>query len=313
MNKKPRNLAASFRARLLALAKERREDFQFVLGRWVVERFLYRLGVSSERDRFVLKGAMLFIAWSGKLHRPTRDIDLLGFGPSGVSEVVDAIRTVCQVRTEDGLEFDLRGIEGEHIREEAVYEGVRVKVPARLDSALVRLQVDIGFGDAVEPEPEVREFPVLLPLEAPRVRTYPPEALIAEKLEAMVVLGIANSRMKDFYDIWTLVHSLTFHLPVLARSVHATFERRRTPLPDSLPLALGAEFLDDATKQVQWQAFVKRSGIGSDLNLRSVGEVLARFLGPVIDAGRRGAIQKASVWVPPGPWRTPTTYQVEGR
>lgn len=238
MKQKPRNLPASVRARLLGLAKERNEDFQFVLGRWIVERFLYRLSVSPHKDQFVLKGAMLFIAWSGKLHRPTRDIDLLGWGSSEVGDVVETVRSICQVSVDDGLHFELEGIQGERIREDGNYEGVRVRVPGTLAGARAQLQIDIGFGDAVEPAPQEREFPVLLDQEVPILRTYPPEAVIAEKLEAMVVLGIANSRMKDFYDIWTLASSSTFHLATIAHSVRTTFERRRTPLPGGLPFAL---------------------------------------------------------------------------
>lgn len=305
MKPKPRNLAASFRARLLALAKERREDFQFVLSRWLAERFLYRLGISPYKDQFALKGAMLFIAWSGKLHRPTRDVDLLRWGSSEVADVVNAVRDICRVPAEDGLEFDLQAIEGERIREDGNYEGVRVKVAAVLDAARLQLQVDVGFGDAVEPAPEERKFPVLLPVEAPTVRAYPPEALIAEKLEAMVVLGIANSRMKDFYDIWTLARSFPFRLPTLARSLRATFERRGTPLPDGLPFALTSEFLDDPVKKTQWQAFRKRLGEHTgNLSLQPVGGMIAEFLRPAIDAARGGKAG-AGIWTPPGPWRAP--------
>jgi hypothetical protein len=209
-SKKPRNLAASHRAKLLTLAQERKEDFQFLLGRWTVERFLFRLGQSRHKDRFILKGAILFIAWAGKLHRPTKDLDLLGRGAHDVSHVVDSIRDICAVECEDGLEFDLAAIEGWRIAEDAEYEGVRVKVPASLDGARVQMQIDVGFGDAVEPAPKPLTFPVLLPLEAPTVNAYPPEAVVAEKFHAMVRLGIANSRMKDFFDIWTLASTYRF-------------------------------------------------------------------------------------------------------
>jgi hypothetical protein len=290
---------------LFALARERHEDFQFVLGRWVIERFLYRLSISPHKNQFVLKGAMLFIAWSGKLHRPTRDIDLLGWGSSEIPEVVETIRAICKLPAEDGLEFGLEGIQGERIREDGGYEGVRVRVPVTLDGARVQLQVDIGFGDAVEPAPEERTFPVLLPLEAPTVRTYPPEAVIAEKLEAMVVLGIANSRMKDFYDIWTLASSYTFQLDTLGHSVRTTFARRHTPLPVGLPFALTGDFLRDSVKQQQWQGFIRRLNAGDQHPaLEQVGAFLVGFLEPVIETAA-GKMEEGRSWVAPGPWRKP--------
>lgn len=219
--KKGRDVAASYRAKLLLLARDRGEDFQFLLGRWVMERFLYRLAGSVQSDSFVLKGAMLFLAWEGRLHRPTKDLDLLGFGSSDVLEVTDRIREVCAVPAEDGIVFDLAGVEGERIKEDAEYEGVRVRVPARLDGARVSMQIDVGFGDAVEPPPAELTFPVLLPLDAPVLRAYPPEVVIAEKFQAMVALGIANSRMKDFFDIWTLAQTHGFDFEVLAGSVRS--------------------------------------------------------------------------------------------
>lgn len=302
MRTKVRNVAASHRAKLLDLARERKEDFQFVLGRWAVERFLYRLSISEHKDRFILKGALLFIAWAGKLHRPTRDLDLLGWGKPEVQEVTAAIRAVSAVECHDGLQFDLPGIEGERIKKDAEYEAVRVWVPAILDRARVRLQIDVGFGDVVDPEPQEIAFPVLLPLEAPRLRAYPPEAMVAEKLHAMVLLGIANSRMKDFFDIWTLASSYQFRLPVLARSIRCTFERRNTLLPAGAPLTLTKEFLEDATKQTQWKAFARRLDLpeGSP-SLKDIGELLCQFLLPALGAAALAAAPER-IWNPPGPW-----------
>jgi len=213
--KTPANIAASHRAKLLNLAQKRGEGFQFLLGRWVSERFLFRLGRSAHRDRFILKGAMMFVAWDGKLHRPTQDVDLLGFGNPEPGGVVQRIREICAESVDDGILFDLEAIRGEKIREDAEYEGVRVRVPASLDGARVLLQIDIGFGDIVEPAPARLTFPVLLPLDPPIVLGYPTEAVIAEKFEAMVMLGIGNSRMKDFFDIWTLARTHNFRLHAL--------------------------------------------------------------------------------------------------
>ena len=299
--KKVSNVAASHRAKLLALARNRGEDFQFLLGRWVVERFLFRLAGSSQKDSFILKGAMLFLAWEGQLHRPTRDLDLLGFGSPDVDEATRRIRDVCAVPVADGIVFDLAGIHGERIKEDAEYEGVRVRVPASLDGARISMQIDIGFGDLVDPPPAEITLPVLLPLDAPVIRGYPPEAVIAEKFHAMVVLGIANSRMKDFFDVWTLARSRQFDLDRLSRSVRSTFERRRTALPRTAPLALTAEFLEDRSKQTQWLAFGKRLGLRGLPSLPLVGEQIAAFLLPVL-----GALQAADsgpqTWEPGGPW-----------
>jgi hypothetical protein len=296
--KPPRNIAASHRAKLLNLAQERGEGFQFFLGRWVSERFLFRLGLSAHRDQFILKGAMLFVAWDGKLHRPTQDVDLLGYGSPVVGEVAQRIREICAQSVDDGIVFDLEGMRSEKIREDAEYEGVRVRVPASLDGARVLLQIDIGFGDLVEPAPARLTFPTLLPLDPPIVRGYPPETVIAEKFQAMVMLGIGNSRMKDFFDIWTLARTHNFSLQSLGRSVRQTFERRRTPLPSTTPVALSEGFLLDENKQTQWKAFGNRSGL--DLpTLQSVGAAIEEFVMPVLGAEDAPDL----VWTAPGPWR----------
>jgi hypothetical protein len=302
VKKKVVNVAASFRARLLNLAHERKEDFQFVLSRWMIERFLYRLSISPHRDSFVLKGAMLFVAWTGRVYRPTRDLDLLGYGTPDIDRLVTAFREVCTIEAGDGLLFEPSRIEGERMKEDAEYEGVRARIPASLDGARQLLQIDVGFGDAVEPPPAELTFPVLLPADAPHIRAYPPETVIAEKLQAMVQLGIANSRMKDFYDLCTIAESLSFDLPTLARSVRLTFERRRTPVPTDPPFAFMPDFLEDAGKRAQWQAFVKRTGLHTDLTLAQVGEQIREFLLPVLQAASAES-PAAHRWERGGPWR----------
>ena len=208
------NTAASVRARLLNASKKTGEAFQSLLVRYAVERFLYRLGKSSHQNSFVLKGAMLFVAWGGRPHRPTKDLDLLGFGDPGQADVARRIAEIAAGTYEDGIEFDLGSIKTELIKEDAEYEGVRVHVSARLEQARVPLRIDIGFGDAVTPEPVTIQFPTILErVEAPVLRIYPPEVVIAVKLHAMVVLDIRNSRMKDFYDLWYLARTRSFELP----------------------------------------------------------------------------------------------------
>lgn len=294
------NSAASVRARLLILSQQTGEDFQALLNRYAIERFLYRLGASDQSDEFILKGAMLFVVWQGNLHRPTRDLDLLGFGDSTPEAVADRIRAVVRIPSDDGILFDASSIEAAVIREDAEYEGVRVKLSASLEQARIRLQVDIGFGDVVEPAPARTAYPAILShVEPPTLRIYPPETVIAEKLQAMVVLDIRNSRMKDFYDLWYLSRNWPFQLTVLRRAVFATFERRRTEIPTGLPFALTEEFLRDEGKRQQWVAFVRRLNLAADTpDLRALGQEIARFVQPVFAAGEQDA-----TWQPGGSWR----------
>jgi predicted nucleotidyltransferase component of viral defense system len=280
---KGKNTAASVRARLLALAQSKGEDYQRVLGRYAIERFLYRLGRSPYRDKFALKGATLFTLWTGQTHRPTKDLDLLGRGSSATGEVEQTIRAICEIHEEDGLVFDSASIEGTKIKEDDEYDGVRIKLLANLAGARIPMQIDIGFGDAVYPEPELSSFPVLLSMEAPLIRAYPREASIAEKFHAMVALDIRNSRMKDFYDIWFMANTWTFDMASLRNAILASFERRGSAIPTSVPFALTDSFLNDPQKKQQWNAFVSRLNPGDKApSLEELGAVLRGFLLPCI-------------------------------
>jgi predicted nucleotidyltransferase component of viral defense system len=303
MTREPaKNPAASIRARLLALAQSRGQDYQRVLGRYAIERFLFRLGSSTYRDRFAIKGATLFTLWTGDTHRPTKDLDLLGWGSSAIREVEETIRAICMVEGNDGILFDGESVEGTRIKEEDEYEGVRVKLHAVLAAARIPMQVDIGFGDAVYPEPEFASFPVLLPMEPPVIRAYPREAAIAEKLNAMVVLDIRNSRMKDFYDIWFMANSWTFEMATLRDAIRASFERRGVGIPQDVPFALTEEFLGDPQKTRQWNAFVSRLYPGSDPpSLEEVGVLLRAFLLPCI-LSVSAAESTAHDWTPNLHW-----------
>ncbi len=263
MTKTPlRDVGESVRARLLRIARDRGEDFQLVLTRYTNERFLFRLASSRYAQRFVLKGAALFTLWTGKPHRVTRDLDLLGFGDPGQQQVFQVFAEVLALQVpDDGVRFALDSLTVSLIREEQEYGGVRVEVVARVTSAQVRLQIDVGFGDAITPEANLIEFPPLLDLPAPRLRAYPRETVVAEKLEAMVQLGMANSRMKDFYDIAVLARHFDFDGELLARAIRATFERRGTPLPATTPVALTVAFAQDPTKNTQWSGFVRKASI----------------------------------------------------
>lgn len=298
-----RDVAASVRQKILNQSRSRGEDFQLLLTRYALERFLYRLSRSVHRDRFVLKGAMLFTLWEGDLHRITRDVDLLGFGSPATDSLVTAIQEVCAVDVEDdGLTFLADQVSGAAIREGQAYDGVRVIVPGHLGSARIRLQVDVGFGDAITPRPEEAMLPAILDYPAPVLRTYPKETVVAEKLQAMVVLGIANSRMKDFYDIAYLARHFAFEGSLVAAAIRATFERRRTDLPTELPIALTDEFASDHTKQTQWRAFLLKAGLASEQDLGNIIAILRAFLWPPLTAAAAGATFNKT-WTPPGPWK----------
>ena len=305
---RPTNVAASVRDRLLNRARARGEDYNALLTRYAVERFLYRLGRSEHRERFVLKGATLFVLWEGNPHRITRDLDLLGRGAPEVEDVVGAVRDVCAVEVEDdGLTFDPGPAAGERIREDQAYEGVRVTVLARLGRARVPLQVDVGFGDAITPDAEEATLPTILGAPPPVLRAYPRETVVAEKVQAMVLLGMANTRMKDFYDVAYLARHFSFDGPTLTSAFQATFERRGTPLPEGTPLALSDEFAGDTMKQTQWRAFLQKArldaaGVEAAVDLQSVVEALCAFLLPPLRAAALGELFER-VWTAAGPWR----------
>lgn len=279
----PTNIGASIRARLLNLSRERGQSFQLFLTRFVLERLLYRLSLTTHRDKFVLKGAMLMVSWFDDPLRPTRDLDLLGFGDSDADAMRAAFREICALSLEDGVVFEVDEIAVEPIREDQEYGGLRLKTYATLDGARIRVLVDIGFGDAVQPADMV--IPVLLDMPAPRLRAYRPETVIAEKFHAMVFLGRANSRMKDFYDVWVLSRSRDFAGDDLARAIHATFERRRTEIPVDRPDCLTAAFATDAAKNQQWTSFVADVAVKPG-SLAEVVQGLAAFLMPHARAAR---------------------------
>ncbi len=299
---RPRNLPASVRERLRKLAAARKEDFQLVLTRYALERWLYRLSRTPHADSFILKGAMLFQLWTGQPHRPTRDLDLLGRGDNSVAAVVAAFREVCNQAVEaDGLEFRAESVRGERIKEDQEYEGIRVHCEARLENARIPLQIDVGFGDAVTPPPADVRYPTLLDFPAPALRAYRRETVVAEKFQAMTALGMANSRMKDFYDLWVLARGFAFDGSTLSGAIRATFRRRRTALPTAAPLALTAEFAEDAAKRKQWKAFLRKSKLEASAGLTEVVAVLRDFLMPPVQALAGSELFELS-WPPGGPW-----------
>jgi len=252
--------AASVHARLLARARERGEDFNLLLTRYGLERFLYRLSVSDARDRFWLKGALLFGLWFDAPHRPTRDADFLGFGEADAAVVAQTIAGVCAIEADDAMVYDPGSIRVEEIREGAHYSGLRVSLIGLLNRARCPVQLDIGYGDSVVPGPVDTELPVLLEgMPAPRLRTYPRASVMSEKFEAIVTLGIGNTRMKDYFDLRALALEGRVDDEELAKAIAGTFGRRRTVVPDAVPIGLTDEFAADRTKQAQWNAFLARN------------------------------------------------------
>lgn len=254
------NVAASVRARLLNVAKAQGVDFNQVLVRFALERILYRLSQSEHADHFLLKGALLFTLWYDMPHRTTRDADLLGFGASDLESVAQTFRDIASVAVDDGIVFDPASVAAEEIRKDAGYVGARIFISGELARARCKTQIDIGFGDAVTPGPVDATYPVLLAdLPAPRLRAYPVYTVVAEKLHAIALLGMTNSRLKDYLDLSVLLDREALDTDLLAQAIKATFERRGMAVPAGLPVGLTDEFAHDPSRQALWQAFIKKN------------------------------------------------------
>jgi len=297
------NLPASVAQRLLNKARETGDDYQILLTSYCFERFLYRLGVSAVCDRFVLKGAMLLRLWSDQPYRATRDLDLLRRGDASHDAILADFRAICATDVApDGVDFDADGIRIEAVRVEDEYAGIRVTLPARMGTARLALQIDLGVGDAVWPAPLTCTYPVLLAFPAPIMLAYPREAVIAEKLEALVVLGDRNSRIKDFFDLYHLASGFTFDRATLVEAVGRTFARRQTPIPTVAPIGLTAGYWDNPSRPAQVRAFARRVRlpVAADAGIEMVG-LLSRFLLPVLD-DQRVEERSDGTWLPGGPW-----------
>lgn len=314
MSKPANGRAESIRQRIRNRLRERGEDVQFGLQRYAAERFLYRLGVSSHRESYVLKGAALFALWGGAVYRPTRDLDFTGYGSADQGKVLASMRDIClHSSAGDELIFDPETLSAEPIRDESEYAGLRIRLDARLGRSRIPLQIDIGFGNAIEPPPQDAVYPTLLGDPPPRIRTYPPEAVVAEKLHAMVVLGERNSRYKDFYDIHVLAQQFHFNGERFCRAISATFERRRMPIETAFPASLTPRFYADDVRAEEWRAYLKKTSLpGAPADFISVGEQLERFLVPPWKAlAARSSFSEE--WRPSGPWPPPGTFSEAGQ
>lgn len=286
------NIEQSVRQRLLNSAKSKDVDYNIVLIWYGLERFLYRLSKSEYRDQFILKGAMLFSVWSKQPLRPTKDLDLMAYGEASEEYLRKVITEICRIAVDDdGIVFDPESIEINPIREDQEHDGQRIKLLAMLGNAKIRLQIDIGFGDAITPKASIIEYPSLLGSGPVMLKAYPKETVIAEKLNAMVVLGIANSRMKDFYDLWMMSKQFEFEGDILTKAIAATFERRNTALGDEIPLALTEEFTRDDAISLRWKNFIYKLRGSKDVPpFEQIISELKVFLLTPLEAAKAGTM-----------------------
>ena len=284
----PTNLPASVHQLLLNKARQTHRPFNELLQYYAMERFLYRLSKSPHAARFILKGALMFTAWKLESYRPTKDIDLLGKTANQVESVVAIAREICaQPVAPDGLVFNPATVKGARIAEDANYEGVRIRFQANLGTAGVTLQLDIGFGDVTVPGPQPIEYPTLLDFEAPRLHGYSKESMVAEKFESLVTRGILNSRMKDYFDIWTLSRQFDFDGQTLGNAIAKTFSNRGTKIVPQ-PVGLTPKFADDPTKKSQWRGFIRKGRLDASPELGEVIIAIANFVGPLVTALNAG-------------------------
>lgn len=303
MAKSVKNIAASVHRRLLNKAKESSRPFNELLQYFAIERFIYRLSKSPHADKFILKGALMFSAWCGPASRPTMDIDLLGKIDNRLEVISAAIKDACLMAVEaDGISFNAETVEAVRITEDAEYEGVRIRVHGSLGNARVSVQIDIGFGDVIVPNPSTVSYPAILDFPAPELKGYTMESTIAEKFQAMVKLGVLNSRMKDFYDIWVLSRTFDFKGEILAEAVEKTFEKRNTPVNMNTAI-FDPSFGKDGNKNVQWQSFISKTKLtNAPESFEEAIAVVKLFLEPLAAS----IVERRtfnSIWTAPGPWR----------
>lgn len=296
------NLAASVHQRLLNEAKRSGRPFNELLQYFAMERFLYRLSRSPHAQRFVLKGGLMMATWRVAIRRPTKDIDLLAAMASEVGAVEAVVREVCAVEVPpDGMTFEAKSVAGERIAEEAEYEGVRVTFRGLLGNARIPMQIDVGFGDAVVPAPVPVDYPAMLDLPAPALRGYTRESVVAEKFHAMVLRGLLNSRMRDYFDVWALSRQFEFDGATLSAAIRETFSRRGLEVPEH-PVGLAEKFAADGLKAQQWRGFLRNSRLSSaPESLSTVVSNIRDFLGPVT-AALHAQTPFAGRWAPVGPW-----------
>lgn len=299
-----KNIEASVRARLQNKAKETNRPFAEVLQYYGMERFLYRFSLSSYADKFILKGALMFTAWQIPDRRTTLDIDFLAYFDNKIVSIEKVIKDVCKVTAEeDGLRFDPDTVTGQKIKEDADYQGVRVKFTGFLERSRIPMQIDIGFGDIVYPKVRVIDYPVILDFPKPHLKGYPVESVVSEKFEAMIRLGMLNSRMKDFFDVWTMMRCFDFKGNVLVGALKKTFDHRKTALPEKKPLFAQEIYDENSDRQKLWKAFLIKGEIKhAPDELKAVAQDIEAFLIKPIEFLAQGKAFDGE-WNAPGPWK----------
>lgn len=303
------NMAASVRERLAALQKKQSlRDYQGLMVQYALERLLYRLSISTYYDRFLVKGAMLFTIWNGSPHRMTRDLDLLGSGNPSIQELEDIFKELAEVTVDDdGVIFESSSVRGAEIRAESRYRGVRIEMIGKIGSARLPLQIDIGFGDDYGSKADEVSLPSLIGMPSPQLRAYHRETVLAEKLEAVVHLGLLNTRLKDYFDFWFLGRNFAFEGQAIATSIRATFARRETAIPDKIPRGLTEDYWSDRARVAAWNSFWKKAEVTTEKpELETVVKFVAEFLGPPLAAVSRKEPFN-NLWLPSGPWRQMAT------
>ena len=298
---KKKNIAASVRSKLTDQFKKTGENLQTLFVRYANERFLYRLSQTEHRTKFLVKGATVFAFWFDQPHRPTKDLDLLGYGKNEIPEIENIVREICAVKEDDGLEFLTETIKGSLIREDQEYQGVRITITVMLERARIPVQIDVGFGDAVTPEAEEVELNTILDFPAPRVRIYPKETVVAEKFEAMVSLGLGNGRMKDFWDLSYLIKYAEFDGKLLQTAIRNTFANRQSRLPQELPVALTDDFATNELKLSLWSGFIRRNNIKTEIDFAEVIKHLRDFFTPLVEDEAKNAAFNQT-WLPQRGW-----------
>ena len=303
MKKEKKDIAASIHQRLLDKAKKSGRSFNELLQYYTIERFIFRLAQSPFEEKYLLKGALMFFAWNTELPRPTKDVDLLGKIDNSLDTVIDSMKKICQQKVvQDGITFHPEAISATRITEDVEYEGVRVRIKGNLGTIRLSLQIDIGFGDEIVPKTTKFTYPTILGTPAPTIRGYSKESIISEKFQAMVKLGVLNSRMKDFYDIWLLSQQFDFNGKTLSTALRNTFDNRKTEIISN-PIVFQESFVSDKGKQKQWQAFIQRTRLtNAPKSFTEVIAVTKTFISPVISTlADKKPFQKN--WKAPGPWK----------
>ncbi|UCD15078.1 MAG: nucleotidyl transferase AbiEii/AbiGii toxin family protein [Candidatus Omnitrophota bacterium] len=304
MRKNVKNIQASVRAQLQNKAKEAKRPFAEVLQYYGMERFLYRFSRSKYANKFILKGALMFMVWQVPQRRITLDIDFSARYDNQIATIEKVIKDVCKVSViSDGLIFDPQIVKGQKIKEAADYEGVRVKFKGFLERSRIPMQIDVGFGDVIYPKPKIINYPVILDFPKPHLKGYPVESVVSEKFEAMVKLGLLNSRMKDFYDIWLLMRQFNFGGLKLVEALKGTFKHRKTPLPELEPLFAEEIYDKKSDRQTLWKAFLKKGDIKYvPEELCTTAREIERFLIKPLDAIHRNQ-EFSKEWKSTGSWK----------